>query len=117
VAEGASGSQSRFTVPATVAVASLVLLLQVPLSLQSWQVLPHVQRFQQRQAAQMRALAQAPAQVPGRCVHTLVVCRHPPARRAELMGFLRDQRLSVFAPGFAQRHPQLAEGAAPAAGR
>lgn len=92
----------------TAVAAAFVLLLQLPLSLQSWQVLPHAKRFQERQATQMRALAAAPGTVPRRCVPTLVVCRHPPARRAELMGFLREQRLSVFAPGFADRHPALA---------
>lgn len=91
---------------AMLVVAALVLAVQVPLSLQSWQVLPYAKRFQQRQAMQMRQLAAG--QVPRRCVHTLVVCRHPEARRAELMGFLRDQQLSVFAPGFADRHPMLA---------
>lgn len=105
---GATAPRPRGAGAATVAVALLVLALQVPLSLHSWDVLPHAKRFQQRQAMQMRQLAETPDRVPLRCVHTLVVCRHPEARRAALMGFLRDQRLSVFAPGFAGRHPQLA---------
>lgn len=93
----------------TAVAAGLVLLLQLPLSIQSWQVLPHAKRFQERQAVQMRELAASPGTVPRGCVHTLVVCRHRPARRAELMGFLRDQRLSVFSPDFAQRHPDLVD--------
>lgn len=105
---GPAAAVTRSATRWTSVAAALVLLLQLPLSVQSWQVLPHAKRFQERQATQMRQLAASPATVPRRCVHTLVVCRHPPARRAELMGFLRDQRLSVFSPGFDGRHPDLA---------
>lgn len=107
----AEADPTRGQARGTMVVAGLVLLLQLPLSMQSWQALPHMKRFQERQAVQMRALGQAPGTVPRRCVHTLVVCRHPPARRAELMGFLREQQLSVFAPGFDERHPSLAADA------
>src|SRR5690606_15326572 len=105
---GGGGVRTDRAAIATVVAAALVLCLQVPLSLQSWQVQPYAKRFQQRQAMQMRHLAGAQAEVPARCVHTLLVCKYPAERRARVMGFLRDQRLSVFSPGFAYRHPHLA---------
>lgn len=107
-ARNATMPAGRTAATATLVASLLVLALQVPLAMHSWHVLPYAKRFQQRQAMQMRQLAESPARVPRKCVHTLVVCRHPAERRAELMGFLRDQRLSVFAPGFAARHPLLA---------
>src|SRR5690606_21095134 len=105
---GGGGVRTDRAAIATVVAAALVLCLQVPLSLQSWQVQPYAKRFQQRQAMQMRHLAGAQAEEPARCVHTLLVCKYPAERRARVMGFLRDQQLSVFSPGFADRRPQLA---------
>ena len=85
-------------------VATALLLLQVPLSLTSWGSVRYLSAYQQRMALQMGELARDPAHVPATCAPALVVCRYPPAKRLQVMQFLRANRLNLFSPGFQARN-------------
>jgi hypothetical protein len=90
---------------AVVASACVVLLLlQVPLSLNSWRSVRFLSTHQQKMAAQLGELARDPLHAPQACAPELVVCRYPPARRQQVIQFLRANRLNLFSPGFQARN-------------
>ena len=88
--------------PATAAI--LLLLVQIPLSVDAWSRIKYQERFQQQQALQMGMLARYPDVVPERCLNTLSVCSFRPERRAELITFLSERQLNVFSPEFQKRN-------------
>lgn len=90
--------------PFATAAAVALLLLQVPMSINTWRGMRHLSNFQQRQALQMGQLASDPASPPAACAPVLTVCRFPAQRRAVLMHFLQTHQLSVFSPKFRARN-------------
>ena len=60
----------------------------------------------------MGELAREPAHVPAACTPALVVCRYPPAKRLQVMQFLRANRLNLFSPGFQARNRLYPDAAA-----
>lgn len=98
-------ARSMWRMSAVVPVAaSLLLLLQIPLSVNTWGGLRYTSDFHQKMAIQMVQLAEDPATVPHACVPILSVCDLAPARRAEIMQFLEHNRLNLFSPDFRARH-------------
>lgn len=98
---------------AVVASACVVLLLlQVPLSLNSWRSVRFLSTHQQKMAAQLGELARDPLHAPQACAPELVVCRYPPARRQQVIQFLRANRLNLFSPGFQARNRLYPDAAA-----
>ena len=93
-------------IPARVMMTASVLLLvlQVPLSLDAWQHVRPIQAYQQRMAVRIGRLALDPGNDPGRCMPQMVVCHFPESRREELMRFLEGHQLNLFSPTFQRRH-------------
>jgi hypothetical protein len=87
-----------------VALACVLLLLQCRLSAWTWSRARYSTGYQQRLARQIGELAAHPERVPDNCVRALLVCRYPPAQRAELVAFLEDNELNVFSPSFQARY-------------
>lgn len=83
---------------------ALVLLLQLPLSHNTWTGLRFVSAYQQRMAAQLGALASHPEDMSLACAPALIVCNYQPKRRAEVMHFLQARRLNIFSPAFRARN-------------
>jgi hypothetical protein len=86
------------------AFACVLLLLQCQLSAWTWGSARYSAGYQKRLARQIGELAAHPERVPDKCARALLVCRYPPAQRAELVGFLADNRLNVFSPSFQARY-------------
>lgn len=80
------------------------ILIQVPLSINSWNNAKYLEQYYQGMANQMFALARTPETVPPHCGPLLAVCGYPPQRRAELFQILRQHRLNLFSREFDQRH-------------
>jgi hypothetical protein len=84
--------------------ACVLLLLQCQLSVATWGSARYSRGFQKKLARQIGELAAHPQRVPVACAPALIVCRYPPERRAELVGFLQDNRLNLFSPSFQARY-------------
>lgn len=82
----------------------VAILIQVPLSINSWGNAKYLEEYYQKMANQMFALARDPGTVPPHCDPLLAVCGYPPERRAELFQILRQHRLNLFSREFDQRH-------------
>lgn len=83
---------------------ALLLLLQLPLSYNTWTGLKFVSVYQQRMAAQLGAVAAHPDDMSLACAPMLKVCNYQPKRRAEVMHFLEERRLNIFSPAFRARN-------------
>lgn len=83
---------------ATLALAALLLAVQLPLARASWREAPYIANYQAREARQVIGMAARGGEPPEACIATLVVCRFPDARRRQVIGFLQQQRLNVFDP-------------------
>lgn len=98
-------ARSPFRAPAIAAGAAILLLsIQVPLSMASWDSLPHLANYRKKMALQMGELAGDPANPPKSCAPLLVVCKFKEDRRQRLMDLLERERLNLFSPAFQQRH-------------
>lgn len=86
------------------AVGSMLLLLQIPLSVSTWQGLKFLSAYQQRMAATLGAIARDPAATPKACAPQLVICNYDVQRRRQTIRFLQANRLSVFSPRFRARN-------------
>lgn len=110
---GSPAPDARRRLPVWTGVASLLaaalVLVQIPLSVVAWERLPYIERYHQKQAVQIRQVAQAPTVPPGRCMSGVIVCRFPPETRVELLGFLQREQLNVFSQEFRNRHGMSAE--------
>jgi len=89
---------ARIAGHAALALAAMLLAVQVPLALSSWREAPYIANYQVREARQLIGMAADDGRPPQACIATLVVCRFPEARRREAIGFLQRQRLNVFDP-------------------
>jgi hypothetical protein len=101
------GSATRSRRPAKallLAAACTAILIQVPISLNSWNKAQYLDNYYQVMANQMFALARTPAVLPRDCVPLLTVCGWPPDQRAELFHILEEHRLNLFSREFDDRH-------------
>lgn len=110
---GSSGARSRsFTKWHAIgtwapAVGCLVLLVaQIPLSIQAWRMRPYLWAYYVQMAHQTDDLARAPGQALT-CVPQLPVCNWSPEKRRELTQLLSQNRLNVFSPRMQRRHAYL----------
>ncbi len=84
--------------------ALLLLLLQIPLSLNSWNRMTYSKVYQQRMAAQIAQLADHPQIPPDKCIPQIVVCNFPVEQRVRILRFLKAKRLNLFSRGFQVRN-------------
>jgi len=107
-----SGGSRRVWPPAlATALATALMVLQLPLTQLASGRVQSLEASNARQAAAIAAVARDPAQPPTDC--TLMVCRLPKEKRVAWMELLVEYRLSLFSPRFQARHPRLAEAASP----
>lgn len=118
----AGAHESRFTVVTTrcqqatwwriiriwapVAGALLLLMVQVPQSLQAWRMPKYLGAYYAKQAAEIDALARDPVHTKS-CELVNPICGAPPEVRRELTQLLSANRLNVYSPKVQRRHPYL----------
>ncbi|MFT3789721.1 MAG: hypothetical protein QM741_01315 [Rudaea sp.] len=92
----------------TIACLGLVLL-QIPISIAAWRVVPYKQLYFQNLARDIYRLAAHPddARLLGNCSMQLSICGWPPEKRESLLRLLEDRRLNVFSPRVLLAHPYL----------
>lgn len=91
------------------AVAMSVLLVQWPVTYLAKQREPGIGTHNRQMAIAMAKVARDPLRPPVGCPGAMNLCTLPPGRRIELVRLLRDNRLSLFSPQYARRHPEDAE--------
>lgn len=82
----------------------LLLLLQIPLSLNSWRRVRYSEAYQQRMALQIAQLANHPLRPPAKCMPQLVVCGFPVQQRVRVLRFLKTRHLNLFSRQFQLRN-------------
>lgn len=82
------------------AIASLLLLWQIPVSIRAWYGAPYLKAFEQKLAWQIGELARNPGEVPKNCAPELAVCTYPSPVRHRLIHLLEHNKLNVFSPAF-----------------
>lgn len=89
-----------------IALATIVLLLQVPLIHAGWKEAPFVRNYARAAAVSLAAVARDPAaDAPASaCPPILQVCRAPADVRTRTMALLREHGLSIFSPRFRAAH-------------
>lgn len=90
-------------------VAASILLVQVPITHLAKQREPYIDARNRLMAVSMAKVARDPLHPPADCPPAMNLCTLPLERRIELLGLLRDNRLSLFSPQYARRHPEDAE--------
>lgn len=92
--------------------AGALLLVQVPLSLNSWSQLPGIHNYFVVMARQYGEVVRHPS--PDRqCVDQLTVCGLGPELRLRAVDMLWRHQLGPFSPRFPERHPELAAALGP----
>lgn len=84
--------------------AALLLLLQIPLSHNSWNRYKYSSVSQQRSAMRMGKMAANPAEVLQYCARKPGSCRYGPKQRVEALMFLKQNHLNIFSPTFRARN-------------
>jgi hypothetical protein len=89
-----------------VAVAAVVLLLQVPLTYAAWAQAPYVREYARRAAIALARVAQAPASdtAAAQCPPILKVCAAPAEVRVRTIALMREHGLSIFSARFRAAH-------------
>jgi hypothetical protein len=105
IAQSGAMRQGGRTPRLATSVAALLVLLQVPLGVSAWKDAKYVRNAGANMAAQVEEMGNSPTGEPSRaCLPQLTVCKFPAARRQRVIGFLRQQRLSVFSPEVRERN-------------
>ncbi|HLW74574.1 MAG TPA: hypothetical protein VKT74_05850 [Gammaproteobacteria bacterium] len=86
---------------------TLLLGLNVYSALLAWKVQPYVDKYNQRVAAQMQALAKDPAHPPQGCLPDITPCKWPEAPRRQVIQILQSHQLNAFSAGMRARHAYL----------
>lgn len=97
--------------------AASVLLVQVPITHLAKQREPYIDARNRLMAISMAKVARDPLHPPADCPPAMNLCTLPLDRRIELLQLLRDNRLSLFSPQYARRHPEDAAAIALANGQ
>ena len=90
--------------PVVVTVAVVLLALQVPLSLHTWEEARFDRSYWRQMAGQMVLLSRDPSTTPEACVPILVVCEWDVARRQAVFSLLQRYQLNLFSADFRRRH-------------
>lgn len=90
------------------AICALILLLQIPQSIAAWHARRYEWAYYITMSRQLRALAQNPVSFSD-CALLQPLCSAPPARRATLTAFLKQNKLNIFSPRVQQWHAYLSE--------
>jgi hypothetical protein len=91
------------------AIAMSILLVQLPITHLAKQREPGIGAHNRQMAIAMAEVARDPLHPPAGCPGAMNLCTLPPERRIELVRLLRDNRLGLFSPQYARRHPEDAE--------
>ena len=84
----------------------ILVLIQVPLSVNAWRAKPSLHYYYAKMATQIGTLAADPAQQMN-CAPEVPVCTWPENKREELTHLLSENELNVFSPQVQKMHPYL----------
>ncbi|GAA4999733.1 hypothetical protein GCM10025793_02890 [Lysobacter lycopersici] len=94
-----AGQAARRARGVGVALAVLVVALQLPLGITAWKDARYTRHANAETARQLLEMGgDAAMQAPGKCAAQLVVCKFNDARRQRIIGFLERQHLNAFSP-------------------
>ena len=82
----------------------IVILLQVPFSIQVWRTAPQLSAYYHRVAQQILAMDEKPEITPTDCSPILPPCEYTPDRRRQSIGLLKQHKLNVFSRKFRAAH-------------
>lgn len=84
----------------------ILLLLQIPLSVNAWRARPYLHAYYAKMATQIGTVAADPGQHIN-CLPALPFCNWAVNKRAELTRMLSQNELNVFSPRMQRMHPYL----------
>jgi hypothetical protein len=84
----------------------LLLAIQIPISINAWEIKPYQWAYDAKMAAQIKALAVDPVNATD-CLPELPVCHWPLIKRKELTELLSVNKLNVYSPRVQKWHPYL----------
>lgn len=84
----------------------ILLLVQIPISINTWRTRPYLHIYYAKMALQIEALAENPARHVD-CLPVLPVCDWSEGKRAELTRMLSENSLNVFSPQVQKLHHYL----------
>lgn len=89
------------------------LVLQAPLSVTAWSMAPYIRAYYQEQARQTYLLSSnlSDLRVLNNCNAQLQICEMPLQERADLLGLLQKNHLSIFSADVIKAHPLLLNAA------
>src|SRR6185312_6802994 len=89
------------------------LVLQAPLSVTAWSMAPYIRAYYQEQARQTYLLSSnlSDLRVLNNCNAQLQICEMPLQERADLLGLLQRNHLSIFSADVIKAHPLLLNAA------
>ena len=96
--------QQRISHVCIAALFFVVILLQVPFSIQVWRTSPHLSAYYHRVAQQILAMDERPEITPTDCAPILPPCEYSPNRRRQSIGLLKQNKLNVFSSRFRAAH-------------
>lgn len=89
----------------SIALVSMVLLVQLPISMSAWADAKYVRNANARMATQILEMGETRAAEPPRaCAAQLTICKFDDPSRQRVIRFLQEQRLSAFSPGVRERN-------------
>lgn len=89
------------------------LVLQLVYVFYGWGNVKYMRNYQNMMAAQLINLATVADTAKVECLPGLNVCSYPGRKRADVIGFLMKNQLSLFSSAFQKRHPMLLNNATP----
>lgn len=84
-----------------------LILLQIPISINTWRARPFEWAYQVEMARGLQQLAEDPDVLPAKCGPEMAICNQPAEKRRDLMHLLTSNRLNVFSPVVQRRHKYL----------
>ena len=82
----------------------VVILLQVPFSIQVWRTAPQLSAYYHRVAQHILAMDEKPEITPTGCAPILPPCEYTPDRRRQSISLLKQNKLNIFSRQFRAAH-------------
>lgn len=87
-----------------VAIVLILALFQLAVTRSSWQLVPYLTSYWQNASFSLGSSAVNPDIRPEQCPASYDFCNYDPAKRAKLIGLLKQHNLNIFSPGFQARN-------------
>lgn len=87
-----------------VAIALILVSIQLAVAKSSWQLVPYLTPYWQNTSFSLGLSVINPETRPEQCPASYDFCNYDPAKRAKLIGLLKQHNLNIFSPGFQARN-------------